>query len=199
MFSCEFCKFFRTPFWQNSSGWLLMFRDYFTLACNFIKKEALAQVFSCEFSEISNNTFFTKYLWATASYHNLQDLSICLRISNKLNRINRWVNYFLIRLSISEDFFPVVHCSERSVSFVWWGGHFNNIILAMQNFIFLKIILMFQSFNRRDEKIEWTYIFPYRYDLYKENIFLNDTDVWRFDLFIEEKKKYNNKCFAISS
>ena len=24
---------------------------------NFIKKEALAQVFSCEFSEISNNTF----------------------------------------------------------------------------------------------------------------------------------------------
>ena len=27
-------------------------------ACTFIKKEALAQVFSCEFSEISNNTFF---------------------------------------------------------------------------------------------------------------------------------------------
>ena len=27
-------------------------------ACNFIKKEALAQVFSCEFCEASNNTFF---------------------------------------------------------------------------------------------------------------------------------------------
>ena len=26
-------------------------------ACNFIKKEALAQVFSCEFCEISKNTF----------------------------------------------------------------------------------------------------------------------------------------------
>ena len=26
-------------------------------ACNFIKKETLAQVFSCEFSEISKNTF----------------------------------------------------------------------------------------------------------------------------------------------
>ena len=26
--------------------------------CNFIKKEALAQVFSCEFREISKNTFF---------------------------------------------------------------------------------------------------------------------------------------------
>ena len=28
------------------------------LACNFIKKETLAQVFSCEFYEISKNTFF---------------------------------------------------------------------------------------------------------------------------------------------
>ena len=36
-------------------------------ACNFIKKEALAQTFSCEFSEISKNTFFTEHLWATAS------------------------------------------------------------------------------------------------------------------------------------
>ena len=27
-------------------------------ACNFIKKETLAQVFSCEFFEISKNTFF---------------------------------------------------------------------------------------------------------------------------------------------
>ena len=27
-------------------------------ACNFIKKETLAQVFSCEFCEISKNTFF---------------------------------------------------------------------------------------------------------------------------------------------
>ena len=29
-------------------------------ACNFIKKEALAQVFSCEFYEISKNTFSYK-------------------------------------------------------------------------------------------------------------------------------------------
>ena len=36
-------------------------------ACNFIKKETLAQVFSCEFCEISKNTFFTEHLWATAS------------------------------------------------------------------------------------------------------------------------------------
>ena len=37
-------------------------------ACNFIKKETLAQVFSCEFCEISKNTFFTEHVWATASY-----------------------------------------------------------------------------------------------------------------------------------
>ena len=34
---------------------------------NFIKREALAQVFSCEFYEISKNTFFTEHLWTTAS------------------------------------------------------------------------------------------------------------------------------------
>ena len=40
-------------------------------ACNFVKKETLAQVFSCEFCEISKNSFFAEHLWATASdcYH----------------------------------------------------------------------------------------------------------------------------------
>ena len=33
----------------------------------FFKKETLAQVFFCEFCEIFKNTFFTEYLWATAS------------------------------------------------------------------------------------------------------------------------------------
>ena len=36
--------------------------------CNFIKKETLAQVFSCEFCEISNNTFSTEHLKTTVSY-----------------------------------------------------------------------------------------------------------------------------------
>ena len=38
-----------------------------TQACNFIKKEILAQVFFCEFCEISKNTFFTEQPWAAAS------------------------------------------------------------------------------------------------------------------------------------
>ena len=36
-------------------------------ACNFIKKETLTQVFSCEFCEIFKNTFFTEHLWTIAS------------------------------------------------------------------------------------------------------------------------------------
>ena len=34
------------------------------------KKETLAQVFSCEFCEISKNIIFTEHLWATASIWN---------------------------------------------------------------------------------------------------------------------------------
>ena len=36
-------------------------------ACNFIKKETLAQAFSCEFCEISNNTFFYRTPLVAAS------------------------------------------------------------------------------------------------------------------------------------
>ena len=35
-------------------------------ACNFIKKETLVQVFSCEFYKILKNTFFTEHLRTTA-------------------------------------------------------------------------------------------------------------------------------------
>ena len=35
---------------------------------NFIKKETLAQGFSCEFCKIFKDTFFTEHLWVTASF-----------------------------------------------------------------------------------------------------------------------------------
>ena len=44
----------------------LFFNKVAGQACNFIKKETLAYGFSCEFYEISKNTFFTEHLWATA-------------------------------------------------------------------------------------------------------------------------------------
>ena len=41
-------------------------------ACNFIKKETLAQVFSCELCEISKNTFLTENLrWLLLSYQSI--------------------------------------------------------------------------------------------------------------------------------
>ena len=43
--------------WKNDNG----------RACNFIKKETLAQVFSCEFYEISKNTFFYRTPLVAAS------------------------------------------------------------------------------------------------------------------------------------
>ena len=39
------------------------------MACNFIKKETLAQLFSCEFCELSRNTFFTEHVWTAASVY----------------------------------------------------------------------------------------------------------------------------------
>ena len=44
-----------------------LFNKVSGLASNFIKKETLAQVFSCEFYEISKNTFFTEHLRTTVS------------------------------------------------------------------------------------------------------------------------------------
>ena len=45
----------------------LFFNKVAGAACNFIKKETLAQVLSCKFCEISKNTFCTEHLWTTAS------------------------------------------------------------------------------------------------------------------------------------
>ena len=53
-------------------------------ACNFIKKETLAQVFSCEFCKVSTNTYFTGHLLATAS---VGSIDICLYQLKEKQRI----------------------------------------------------------------------------------------------------------------
>ena len=45
----------------------LFFNKVAGAACNLIKKETLAQVFSCEFCGISKNTILAEHVWATAS------------------------------------------------------------------------------------------------------------------------------------
>ena len=66
-----FCKkeFFKIP--QNSQENTCV-RVSFLISCrpetyNFIKKETLAQVFSCEFCEIFKSIFFTEHLRMNAS------------------------------------------------------------------------------------------------------------------------------------
>ena len=51
---------------ENTSARVSFLIKLQTSPCKFINKETLAQVFSCEFCEISKNTFFTEHLWVTA-------------------------------------------------------------------------------------------------------------------------------------
>ena len=53
-----------------------------TCACNFIKIEALAQVFPHEFCEISKNTFFAEHVWATASKY--KEIFYAFDLKNKI-------------------------------------------------------------------------------------------------------------------
>ena len=46
---------------------LTLMSSFADLVCNFIKKESLAQMFSCEFCEISKNTFFYRTFQMAAS------------------------------------------------------------------------------------------------------------------------------------
>ena len=62
---------------------------------NFTKKEPVAQVFSCKFCKISENTFFIKHFWATASFY-----SVCWILGEVLSkvlffRINTPSNYLV--------------------------------------------------------------------------------------------------------
>ena len=50
----------------NVSKYNLLDIDPEAVVQSFIKKETLALVFSCEFYEISKNTFFIEHLWTTA-------------------------------------------------------------------------------------------------------------------------------------
>ena len=59
-------------------------------AGSFIKKETLAQIFSCEFCEMSKNIFLTKRLCATASLFNkFVELQLWNLSSNVLNTRKR--------------------------------------------------------------------------------------------------------------
>ena len=60
------------------------------LACNFIKKGTLTQVFSCEFCEIFKNTFFKEYLLKTVSFAYILDERSFLHCLMKMNQSLRY-------------------------------------------------------------------------------------------------------------
>ena len=60
-------------------------------ACSFIKKETLAQVFSCEFCEISKNTFSyrTPLVAASADPNDAENSERKLRCYNNFSKIDK--------------------------------------------------------------------------------------------------------------
>ena len=60
----NFAKFTKKHLCQS-----LFFNKIARLVCKIIKKKTLAEVFSCEFCEISKKTLFTEHLRANASEH----------------------------------------------------------------------------------------------------------------------------------
>ena len=66
IFSCEISKIFKNNFFTEHLRWLLL--EGVAKACNFIKKETLAQVSSYEFCKISKNTYCYKTFLVAAYY-----------------------------------------------------------------------------------------------------------------------------------
>ena len=60
---------------ENTCGRVSFLIKLQVQVCNFIKKETLVLVFSCEFCEISKNNFLTEHLWTTALWITLPSFS----------------------------------------------------------------------------------------------------------------------------
>ena len=74
----------------------------------FIKKETLAHVFSCEFCEISKNTFYKEHLWATASVQNVYyiKINLCSRYVNEMSIkcLKKYLSRNLLQCYLIEEY-----------------------------------------------------------------------------------------------
>ena len=86
----NFNKVAKQLYWNHTSAWVE--------GCNFIKKEILTQMFSCEICEISKNVFFIEHFWTTASVHLLSIIRLTAVHAVKLSEL---VNY--LQCSILDD------------------------------------------------------------------------------------------------
>ena len=87
-------------------------------ACNFIKKETLAQKFPCEFCEVSENTVLRECLWATAfvvAYLQFRRL-ICFYDRRSIDAVFSRRGLFLMHSMFSHVFFLNHHSSWMVVT-----------------------------------------------------------------------------------
>ena len=126
-----FCKIRKkTP--APESLFLIKFDAFMPEACNFIKKETLALVFSCKFWDIFKNPFFIEHLWWLLLYFN--NLSfLCymksfikikyqkfrwdlISVKTKLWKINPTEFFFCQRMFFSQHFLR----RNKITDFVWY-------------------------------------------------------------------------------
>ena len=84
-------------------------------ACNFIKKEALAQVFSCKFCKISKNTFFIEHLWATASDSCSIPFTFIFKVTDNIIIIN--ILLILLLLIVTDNIMKINSFTNTFQSF----------------------------------------------------------------------------------
>ena len=79
-------------------------------ACNFIKKETLAQVISCEFCKFSKNTSFREHLRTTVSLRNISYLP--LRLQDKYFILLKW-------MWVKCGYYLVLYINQKQMSYIW--------------------------------------------------------------------------------
>ena len=79
-----------------------------TEACNFIKKETLAQVFSCEFCEIFKNMYFEDHLRKAASWSLWFSLITLKILVDALSYL-----FYVIRVLSNSQ--PAITCSKLTI------------------------------------------------------------------------------------
>ena len=89
------------------------------MSLKLLKKETLAQMFSCEFCEISKNTFFTEHLWTTASINwTMTRNQVFIKANNPIStkfavkRTRRRRNFSIAK--------PHFSCMSTKNSFLLW-------------------------------------------------------------------------------
>ena len=76
-------------------------------ACNFIKKETLAQVFSCEFCEFLRTPFCIEHLWTIASgfiQRRLDYTDVHFKYSSRISSHDRDTDSYFNRLKLRNRF-----------------------------------------------------------------------------------------------